>query len=336
MAEANEIDLSQYPWRNNEAIAFYKGIANHNVHLYFMNSHFFDPTSNNGVLKTQSQYQAGLEELVRKRDTFEARLRTMAGVEYVVVEEPPEGKEMLNPVWVIRKQERRKEQGKEDELRLLGTYYVVGENIWQAPSIADILKSRMLSITSAMTSFFSLASSLPLYSPVQGHYYLSPSAILSAKKAAGTESRGQSLDPGTPVPSVANSVSGAKALQDTDDDLRLLGESLRLTAAHGSEYMDENPLRGEPGNFVFASSTEHLRAQQQAQQAKAQAAAAAAVSAASSLPSRTNTPLPEIKTQGLEQAKKGLKGGEKSPVSAGPPKLKRKKTGKAPGDTSPT
>jgi mediator of RNA polymerase II transcription subunit 6 len=207
-----------------------------------------------------------------------------------------------------------------------------------------------------MTSFFSLASSLPLYSPTLGHHYLSPGALSAAKKAAGSESRAsraQSEMPRTPAVTQGGSfgeqsagamdTNGAKGAQehtaDTQEELRLISESLRLAAAHKDEYMDANPIQGEPGSFVFKSSIEHLKAQQQAQQqvkAKAAAAAVAAAATPSGLNSSMMTPL---KTQGLDDGRKGsLKGGEKSPVSAGVPK-KKKKTGKgnvvSPGGVTP-
>ena len=121
------------------------------VHSYFMNSPFFDPTSNNGALRTQAIYQPNLNQILYNRHTLEARLRTLSGIEYMVVEEPPNGKEADNPVWVIRKQERRKRQGQEDELLVLATYYVVGENIWQAHSIESVLRSNLVSLMRGKT-----------------------------------------------------------------------------------------------------------------------------------------------------------------------------------------
>jgi mediator of RNA polymerase II transcription subunit 6 len=47
---------------------------------------------------------------------------------------------------VIRKQTRRKRPGEEDEITVHNTYYIVGENIYMAPTMADILSNRMVSI----------------------------------------------------------------------------------------------------------------------------------------------------------------------------------------------
>ncbi|KAH0410278.1 hypothetical protein KCU90_g20001, partial [Aureobasidium melanogenum] len=36
---------------------------------------------------------------------------------------------------------------------------------------------------------------------------------------------------------------------------------------YGDEYMDENPLRGEPGNFTFSATKHHVRAKAEAAEA---------------------------------------------------------------------
>jgi mediator of RNA polymerase II transcription subunit 6 len=86
--------------------------------------------------------------LIQTREAFEGRLRTMAGLEYVVAQEPAEmGPGMGTGVWVVRKQTRRKRTGEEDEITVHATYFVVGENIYQAPTLADILTSRIVGLT---------------------------------------------------------------------------------------------------------------------------------------------------------------------------------------------
>lgn len=47
-------------------------------------------------------------------------------------------------VWVIRKQTRRKRAGGQDEVTPISSYYVVGMNIYMAPSMGNILNSRMV------------------------------------------------------------------------------------------------------------------------------------------------------------------------------------------------
>lgn len=47
-------------------------------------------------------------------------------------------------VWVIRKQDRKKRQGMDDEITPFSAYFVVGENIYMAPSVQNVLGSRMV------------------------------------------------------------------------------------------------------------------------------------------------------------------------------------------------
>jgi len=46
--------------------------------------------------------------------------------------------------WVIRKQMRRKHAGAEDELIVLANYFVVGDNVYMAPSVDNILGSKLV------------------------------------------------------------------------------------------------------------------------------------------------------------------------------------------------
>ena len=49
-------------------------------------------------------------------------------------------------IWVIRKQDRRKGDGTNDNVTILGTYFIIGENVYQAPSVRDIISSKMVGI----------------------------------------------------------------------------------------------------------------------------------------------------------------------------------------------
>jgi mediator of RNA polymerase II transcription subunit 6 len=83
--------------------------------------------------------------ILETRAAFEGRLKTMSGLEFVVAQEPAE----MDPgtgtgVWVIRKQTRRKRQGQDDEITVHATYFVVGENIYMAPTVGDIIGNRLV------------------------------------------------------------------------------------------------------------------------------------------------------------------------------------------------
>ena len=83
----------------------------------------------------------------------------MGGLEFMVSHDPssngmvPSSKN--SGIWVIRKQNRRKRPGQEDELMPLASYFVVGENIYMAPSLANIVGSRMVSFLSRVIAFSS-------------------------------------------------------------------------------------------------------------------------------------------------------------------------------------
>lgn len=141
---------------------------------YFSHSPFFDVTSNNATLTTQATYNASMLHLIQTREAFESRLRTMQGLEFMVAHEPspapvpaPEGADanandgLVEPgtgtgtgtgIWVVRKQLRRKVPGAEDEVTVLACYFVVGENIYMSPSVANVLGSRLVSINHASPS----------------------------------------------------------------------------------------------------------------------------------------------------------------------------------------
>lgn len=175
--------LDEVQWRSPEWIQMY-GLRTDNVLEYFSQSPFYDRSSNNQVLKMQSQFN---ESLQGKQDLY-GELKNMKGIEFVVaVAKEPE-------MWVIRKQDRLSPQ----EARQLATYFVVGENIYMAPTIYDILSSRLLSTTHSLSQALSIASSLPTYVPSQGYSYQ------IAPTAASTEDQ-----PNTPSSSSAGAGAGA-------------------------------------------------------------------------------------------------------------------------------
>src|SRR2546421_4128250 len=122
------------------------------VLFYFAQSPFFDRQSNNSSVFQQALSDYRFAHWLNTRESFEAQLRRISGLEYVFAYDPlamniqidgPNGKEFSN-VWVIKKQERAKRAGQEDQVTVLGFYYIVGDAIYQAPSVAKILTNRMV------------------------------------------------------------------------------------------------------------------------------------------------------------------------------------------------
>ncbi|KAL1306398.1 hypothetical protein AAFC00_005105 [Neodothiora populina] len=272
--------LDEVQFRRPEVIQWWGGISADTVHPIIRESPFFDHTSKNGLLWEQAQNDMRTWEICNKREAFETRLKSMNGVEYMIVGEPQkvEDAEVVDTgIWVIRKQERRKRTPREDDITVLGTYYIVGENMYQAPSVSDIIGNHMLSAMNSLSKLAELAEPLPIFTPALGYTFFPPAP---SKAATSTQSpglqpsrEGSIAPPGNHVsqPNTAAALEGnpqapsvastAAQVPDPRDSFALF-ESLQMMTRYGDEYMDENPLRGEPGNFIFSATKERLRAKQ--------------------------------------------------------------------------
>lgn len=94
----------------------------------------------------QATFNQNMYHIIATREAFEGRLKTMSGLEFIVAQEPAEMAPGTGTgVWVIRKQTRRKRQGMEDEITVHSTYFVMGENIYMAPAVGDVLGCRLVS-----------------------------------------------------------------------------------------------------------------------------------------------------------------------------------------------
>ena len=102
------------------------------------------------------------------------------------------------------------------------------------------------------------ASSLPTFTPSHGHTYLPPAPKQTETGQAGMQSQQSKED--TPMPDAEAQTKGALVgSQDSNtgamiQDTRTLAESFSLLSRYGDEYMDENPLVGEPGSFILSRS----------------------------------------------------------------------------------
>lgn len=164
MTTPNDPPLDEIQWRSPQTIASMGGLHSNTILFYFAESPFFERTSNNAIIMSQAMNNMSMYHYIQTREAFEGRLRTMSGLEFMVGEEPAEtGPGMGTGVWVIRKQTRRKQQyQEEDEITVHATFFVVGENIYMAPTLADILASRIVRFLSLLPFPFSL----PLFSSV--------------------------------------------------------------------------------------------------------------------------------------------------------------------------
>jgi mediator of RNA polymerase II transcription subunit 6 len=142
-----EEPLDEQRWSAPQLAAQMMGIHSNSVLHYFAASQFFDPTSNNAIVISQANFNPAMFQVIQTREAMEGFLKTMSGLEFMVAQTPAEMAPGTGTgVWVIRKQTRRKRPGEEDEITVHNTYYIVGENIYMAPTVADILSNRMVSI----------------------------------------------------------------------------------------------------------------------------------------------------------------------------------------------
>lgn len=98
-------------------------------------------------------YNADMIHFLETRDAFETQLRTMQGLEYMVYLSPKDfGNEALigEGVWVIRKQNRRKRAGFQDETTIQATYFVVGDHIYMAPSVMNVLQAKIVRMRTSL------------------------------------------------------------------------------------------------------------------------------------------------------------------------------------------
>ncbi|KAK9245122.1 MED6 mediator subfamily complex component-domain-containing protein [Lipomyces tetrasporus] len=150
--------LDELQWRSPEWIQMF-GLRTDNVLEYFAQSPFYDRSSNNQVLKMQSQFNA---PVLQPKEVTQA-LSTMRGIEFAIAMALP-----ASALWIIRKQNRISPS----EAVTLATYFVINENIYMAPSVYSIISSRMLAGVRGLREALVLAADrLPKFAPTLGYTY---------------------------------------------------------------------------------------------------------------------------------------------------------------------
>ncbi|KAK9422031.1 putative Mediator of RNA polymerase II transcription subunit 6 [Seiridium unicorne] len=312
---STDVPLDEIQWHHPQLADSMQGIHSNSVLFYFAESPFFDKTSNNAVIANQAMFNPAMYQYIQTREAFEGRLKTMSGVEFIVAEQPAQMAPGTGTgVWVIRKQTRRKRPGDEDEITVHSSYYVVGYNIYMAPTLADILSFRMATITNSLRKCFPAADEARTWSPAQGHAYkpLPATTITRDRQLAASKEA-------TPMPeSQASKASETKkSAQSSVLDARLAEHSFAIQMQYGGEYMDENPITGHPGNFHLSSTGRKERPR---------------APTLNPLTTNLKTPVaakPVDKKEGTKEAKT-----PKTPNSGiSKPKRKKTKTGLTPGAT---
>lgn len=100
------------------------------------------------------------------------------------------------------------------------------------------------------------ASTLPTFTSSYGHTYMPPTAATTKSIDPGQSQT--SKEENTPMPDAdsqgkaTTTGPGASGTGSSVQDTRTLAESFNLLSRYGEEFMDENPLVGEPGSFILS------------------------------------------------------------------------------------
>ncbi|KAF4983203.1 hypothetical protein FZEAL_1360 [Fusarium zealandicum] len=255
MANPNDPPLDEIQWRSPGALANMGGLHTNTILFYFAESPFFERTSNNAVIFSQAMNNPQMYHYIETREAFEARLKSMSGLEFMVAEEPAETAPGTGTgVWVIRKQTRREAAytGESDDITVHASYFVVGENIYMAPTLNDILAARIMTMSSAIAKAVSSAESVRKWRPSLGHVYQLPSNQSATKSKAPTSTAATPM-PEEPSKAIALPTRVSKKNDETSLE-RLAQESFMIHMRYGGEYIDENPITGRPGEFHLSST----------------------------------------------------------------------------------
>lgn len=166
------------------------------------------------------------------------------------------------------------------------------------------------------------ASTLPTFTPSFGHTYMPPAPRPIEASQTAMQSQ-QSKEENTPMPDAdsqtkaplttgpATTSNVGSSVQDT----RTLAESFSLLSRYGDEFMDENPLVGEPGSFILSRSGDVDRNTATATATKqAQPSSTTAPGTSTNAPTRVGTPRVTVDTPGKASVSASDKGGN-TPIS---------------------
>ncbi|CBX96829.1 hypothetical protein LEMA_P099600.1 [Plenodomus lingam JN3] len=253
-----------------------------NLFWYFTSSPWFEPQSINISVFQNVQLSPDGQQIMNDRALWEERLRAVeAGTQFIVTAEPQgEGQP-----WVLQRQNKRHnhETGRpagcdaESHAHHLDAHAANGRSGKQHDTLDP--SHRLLLLTA-------LPPKLPSQTAAPTSRIGSPSLAPTDPDAALSQTAP------TSVPPAADPVASTVEFSDA-----LFMQSLHLTDKYGDEFMDENPLKGEPGAFVFENTKTAVDARNKAQEQAAQAshtAAPAATTAATTATARPDTRPPSI------------------------------------------
>ncbi|KAJ2079362.1 Mediator of RNA polymerase II transcription subunit 6 [Coemansia sp. RSA 988] len=159
-------DLTAIEWRSDQWIYQFGGLRPDNILEYFSQSPFWDSSSNNAVLKMQTQFNA------LQQGSYD--LKNMVGVEFSVTHQEP-------PMLFIITKFRRTSPTK---VTPIAAYYILDGNAYEAPSLHSIVSTRMLSSIKRVENAFEIARSHAVFHPSVGYSWNESAELKAARKNA--------------------------------------------------------------------------------------------------------------------------------------------------------
>jgi len=321
--------------------------AGNNLFWYFTSSPWFDAEEciNISVFSNLNLHDpANAQQIMNDPTLWNQRLNSVPqGIQYVIA---GEGQGEGHP-WLLQRQHKAEitdyDGNKKNGMFVEGNWYTHNTKVLMAPSLLDVVQSRLLTVATRMEQMAEISKNMTHWTPATGYSYFPPSH--EATKAATTASRIGSPTLVPTDPDAAGSQSqGAGATTQAADPLAsttefsdaLFMHSLNLTNAYGDEYMDENPLKGEPGAFVFEGTKTAVNARNKAQEQAAQASQstpAVGLKIETQPPSRAPSAVGTPKAVGTPTT---LEAQGKKGIIAPAPKKKKDRRKSQGGLTSPT
>lgn len=313
--------------------------SDNNAIFFLMNSPFFDGESNNSAVYANAQGHPNGMQILNDRATYDSELRKYnSGLQYIVAGEP---KAEGHP-WLIQRQRKvdHLDTGRMETVAE-GNFYTQGTRLLMAPSMLDVVQARLLAVSTRMQQMAELSKNMSHWSPATGHTYYPPSYEPSKAETTVSRVASPTLMPTDPdatasqpqTKDATTAIDSAASTTEFNDAFFL--RSLRLTHQYGDEYVDENPLLGEPGAFVFTNSKSHVDARNKAQEQASQASQAtqAAIKTETRPTSVAPSAAPTPKGIATPMA---LDGPSRKGSVAGLPKEEKRKRRKSKGLASPT
>ncbi|KAJ2781822.1 Mediator of RNA polymerase II transcription subunit 6 [Coemansia javaensis] len=160
-------ELTGIEWRSDQWLFQFGGLRPENVLEYFSQSPFWDSSSNNAVLKMQTQHSSGLQPAAHD-------LTRMVGVEFAVTHADPPA------LFVITKSRR----SSPTRTTPLAVYYILDGNAYEAPSLYSVVSSRILTSVKRVEAAFDVARAHAVFHPATGYSWQETPAQKAARKAA--------------------------------------------------------------------------------------------------------------------------------------------------------